>query len=237
MLINAWNYGNILARSGQILIGQGSMNPVASFLTSSAHTLSYAFGPGSINIDLNTGSLFFNPLQIGNGGTGRTILTTYGVLIGEGSNNVNVTAAGANGQVLIASSTGDPKFSTITSNGGTVTFTFGYNSLNIEAITSSSALLPITFVSGTTSFSYSVTASDYFLSVSTDYVRTIILPNTTATGRVIVVKDRTGNAQSNPINVQAVSGTVTVDNSSLYQINVSYASIQLLFDGADYQVF
>ncbi|HAB99762.1 MAG TPA: hypothetical protein DCE71_08075, partial [Parachlamydiales bacterium] len=104
MLVNAWNYGNILAQDGQILIGQGGSNPVASFLTSSAHTLSYAFGPGMINIELNAVNYFFNPLQIGNGGTGRTVLTTYGVLIVEGSNNVNVQAAGTKGQLLIASS-------------------------------------------------------------------------------------------------------------------------------------
>ncbi|MDP1614500.1 MAG: hypothetical protein Q8L68_01745, partial [Methylococcales bacterium] len=151
MLTNSWNYGNVLNQNGEILIGQAGSNPVASFLTSSGHTLSYTFGPGSINIEVNIGNSFFNPVQVSNGGTGRTILTTFGVLIGEGSNNVNVTTAGTSGQILIASTTGDPKFSTITSSGSTVTFTFGPNSLNIEVnVTSSTFFNPLQVPNGGT---------------------------------------------------------------------------------------
>ncbi|MDP1614995.1 MAG: hypothetical protein Q8L68_04285, partial [Methylococcales bacterium] len=132
MLNNSWNYGDVIYADGQLLIGRSGNNPVASFLTSSAHTISYIFSSGNINIEVNLSNSFFNPMQISNGGTGRTVLTTFGVLIGEGSNNIDVTAPGTSGQVLIASTTGDPKFSTITSSGGTVTFSVGPNSLNIE---------------------------------------------------------------------------------------------------------
>ncbi len=129
---NSWNYGYILNQDGLLLIGASSGSPQASFLTSSSGTLSYTFGPGSINIDVNLSSSFFNPIQVAYGGTGLTLLTTYGVLLGEGSNNIHVTDPGTNGQTLIASTTGDPAFATITSSGGTVTFAFGPNSLNIE---------------------------------------------------------------------------------------------------------
>ncbi|MDP1614996.1 MAG: hypothetical protein Q8L68_04290 [Methylococcales bacterium] len=122
---NSWNSPNLIS-DGQLLIGSSTGRPVASFLTSSAQTISIITSHGGINIDL------FQPVSILFGGTGRTVLTTFGVLIGEGSNGVNVTAAGTSGQVLIASTTGDPAFSTITSSGGSVVFASGPNSLNIE---------------------------------------------------------------------------------------------------------
>ena len=119
--------------NGQVLIASSTGDPAFSAITSTGGTLTFTFGNNSLNVDLAIdGFTFLNPWPVQNGGTGRTILTTYGVLVGEGSNNVNVTAAGTNGQVLIASSTGDPAFSTITSTGGTLTFTFGNNSLNVD---------------------------------------------------------------------------------------------------------
>src|SRR5271170_472708 len=71
------------------------------------------FVPGGTNIT-TTGS--GNTVTIGlsgivgvtNGGTGDASLTAHGVLIGEGTSPVNVTAAGTNGQVLIGSTGADP---------------------------------------------------------------------------------------------------------------------------------
>ena len=118
---------------GQLLIASSVGDPAFSTVTSTGGTLTFTFGNNSINIDIGiNGFTFLNPWPVQNGGTGRTILTAFGVLLGEGSNSVHVTAPGTSGQVLIASSTGDPKFASITSTGGTLTFTFGYNSLNVE---------------------------------------------------------------------------------------------------------
>ncbi len=275
--------------NGQLLIASTTGDPKFVTVTSSSNTVTFTFGPNSLNIEVSApGFTFANPWPVSNGGTGRTALTAFGVLLGEGSNNVNVTAAGTDGQVLIGSSTGDPKFNTITSSLGSLTFAFGHGSLNIDlnapvsianggtnattfgstissviyfngtslvplspgssgqvlqsqgtgvapVFGAATPLLPITFVTSGTS--YAVSSTDYFLSVSSDIARTITLAATTTTGRVVVVKDRTGNAQSNNITVQATSGTVTIDGGPTYKINVNYASIQLLFDGTVYQIF
>lgn len=56
-------------------------------------------------------------IQIGtvpSGGTGLSTLTTHGVLIGEGSANVNVTGAGTTGQFLGANTGADPTWQTLT---------------------------------------------------------------------------------------------------------------------------
>ncbi len=128
-------HGASAGTNGQVLLGSSTGDPFFATITSTGNTLTFTFGPNSLNVDLIWTSLtLFNPLQPGSGGTGVTVLTTHGVLLGEGSLAVHVSAPGTNGQLFIASSTGDPKFSTVTSTGNTMTFTFGPNSLNMEVI-------------------------------------------------------------------------------------------------------
>lgn len=49
-----------------------------------------------------------NPLTVGNGGTGVNTFTAKGVIYGNGSSALEVTAAGTDGQILQANSTGYP---------------------------------------------------------------------------------------------------------------------------------
>ena len=60
--------------------------------------------------------------------------TVDGIAYGNGQTNaLDWTAAGTNGQVLIAATLGAPAFATLTSTGGTIAFTPGANTLNLEA--------------------------------------------------------------------------------------------------------
>jgi len=70
----------------------------------------------------NTGSHTFS---------GSTI-TQNGSLYGGASNTVSSTSVGTNGQVLLGATAAAPAFGTLTSTGGTITFTTGANSLNLE---------------------------------------------------------------------------------------------------------
>ena len=224
MLNNSWNYGGVLTQNGQLLVGKTGNNPVASLLTSSAQTLTYVFGPGSINIEINTNYSLFNPLQVSNGGTGRTLLTLYGVLLGEGTNNVNVTAAGTNGQVLIASSSGDPQFSTITSSGGTITFTLGYNSLNIELNTAFSSysffnplLVPFGGTGRTILTTYGVLIGERSNNITT------IAPETTVQ---VFIASSTGDPQFSTIT--SSGGTITF-TSGYNSLNLDISLSTALF--------
>lgn len=76
---------------------------------------------------------FGSPVTVPNGGTGDATLTAHGVLIGEGTSPVAVTTPGTNGQALLGSTGADPVFATLTSTGGTITFTTGAGTLNIES--------------------------------------------------------------------------------------------------------
>jgi hypothetical protein len=73
------------------------------------------------------------PIDVPSGGTGVASLTDHGVLVGSGTGAVTVLSVGTDGQLLIGATGADPAFATVTSSGGTVSFTTGANTLNIEA--------------------------------------------------------------------------------------------------------
>jgi hypothetical protein len=85
---------------------------------------------------------------------------------------------------------------------------------------------------------YTVKSTDYYLAVSAPGGGlTINLPSTPpAKGTIYIIKDTAGNSQSNNITVAAPS-MVTIDGVSSYVINSSLESIQLIFNGTNYEVF
>ena len=76
---------------------------------------------------------FIPPLTVPNGGTGDINLLNHGMLVGSGVAAITSLAVGTDGQVLLGASTADPAFATLTSTGGTIVFTPGANTLNLEA--------------------------------------------------------------------------------------------------------
>jgi len=72
------------------------------------------------------------PITVPDGGTGLVTITDHGVMVGSGVAAVTPLAVGTNGQVLLGSTAADPIFATLTSAGGTVVFTPGAGSLNLE---------------------------------------------------------------------------------------------------------
>ena len=74
------------------------------------------------------------PLGVYHGGFGMANLYKGGVLVGTETPDINSTAAGTNGQILISADAGAaPKFASLTSPDGSVTFIPGPNSLGLEA--------------------------------------------------------------------------------------------------------
>lgn len=82
---------------------------------------------GSVTLDLEV------PVTVPNGGTGRITLTDNGVLYGDIVAPVGMTAAGTDGQVLIAATGLPPAFATISGTQG-VTLTGGPNTLSIGLV-------------------------------------------------------------------------------------------------------
>lgn len=112
---------------GQLVIGSTGNPPVASSVTSSDSTLTVSGGAGTLDIVLNS------PVTVPHGGTGAISLTDHGVLVGSGTTPVTQLAVGTDGQVLLGATGADPAFASLTSSGGSIVFTPGANSLNLEA--------------------------------------------------------------------------------------------------------
>lgn len=145
--------------NGQLLIGGGS-NATWANLTSTGASVVITNGANSINLEATgtgAGASSFHTdsttateaagvialLGINNittVGSGNTVAfsvsgtTNNAVQVGNSSSSLSSLAVGTNGQVLIGSTGANPQFSTLTSTGGTVTFTPGAGTLNLEAV-------------------------------------------------------------------------------------------------------
>jgi hypothetical protein len=85
---------------------------------------------------------------------------------------------------------------------------------------------------------YTVTATDFFISVdATGGSVTILLPNTTTLYREFVVKDRLGQAAINTITITTPGGTDMIDGQTSYTFTDPYESLDMLFNGSSYEVF
>jgi hypothetical protein len=91
-------------------------------------------------------------LAVGNGGTGATTFTTNGVLYGNGTSAVGVTAAGTTGQVLTATTSGAPTWAAAA--GATITGTTTSGTYYVVGTTSTSGSLTTASISNTNAVSY-----------------------------------------------------------------------------------
>lgn len=145
---------------GQLLIGStASPNIKSGFLGSTDGSITWTTGSGTLTgqvsggttvgktITGNTGGALspvagnWDTLGVGSitiAGAGNTLttqltgLTNHAVLVGAGTTTITKLAVGTNGQVLIAATAADPAFATLTSTGGTIAFTLGANTLNLD---------------------------------------------------------------------------------------------------------
>ena len=157
------------------------------------------------------------PLSVPSGGSGDSSHTAYAVLCGGTTSTAavqSVASLGSAGQVL-------------TSNGAGALPTFQSGASVVAITTVNNAASP-----------YTVLSTDEFIAVNvTGGAVTIRLPNSTTTGRVITVKDSNGLAATSNISVTTVGGTVTIDGQTTYTMATNYLSLNLIFDGTNYEVF
>ena len=90
--------------------------------------------------------------------------------------------------------------------------------------------VPVTLIDGPT---YTPDADEYFLGVIYDGTVTITLPAGTL-GKVYVVKDSVGDANTNPITVVATGSTI--DSLASYTMDTDWGSISLIYNGIEWNV-
>jgi len=208
----------------------GAANPtMAGVITIAGGTGINTAGAGStvtINLD--------DPVIVDNGGTGRTSLTDGAILVGDGSNPVELVGPLTDGQLLIGDTAGvSPVAATLTA-GANVTIVNGAGTITISA--NSGGALAITSINDTDS-PYTVLTTDEYLSCDVSSgVLTIELEDAPSAGRMVYIKDMGGDAATNNITVTTVGGVVTVDGSTSYTMNTDYQSVMVVFNGTSYEV-
>lgn len=90
--------------------------------------------------------------------------------------------------------------------------------------------VPVTLIDEAT---YTPTTDEYFLGVIYDGATTITLPAGTV-GKVYVVKDAVGDANTNPITVVATGSSI--DGQPSYVLDLDWASIGLIYNGIEWNV-
>lgn len=165
--------------------------------------------------------------------------TSHGLAYGNGTTAaLGWLAEATNGQIPIGSTGNAPVLGLITSSGGTINWTFGAGTINAEVVQPTQAVA-INYTNVTNAMSpYTVTATDYFISVdATAGPVTIRLPNTTTSYREFVIKDRLGQAAVNNITVTTVGGAVNIDGATTYVFTDNYESLEMLFNATSYETF
>jgi len=201
-----------MSQSGRYLPGTGSA-PIETLTGDSGGPVS---PDGAFNIDILGGN---NITTVGNPGTNSiTIDLDANIADTYTTDSGNAVPAGGILQVV----------------GGTNVNTSGAgNTITINA----SADLDLNYTAVNTT-PYVVLATDQFLGVDCSAAPvTIELENAPAIGRVVIIKDSTGNANTNNISVTTVGGVVTIDGVTTFTMNTQYASIQVIFNGASYEIF
>lgn len=118
-----------MSQSGALLNGTGPSAVVQTLTPNVGGAVSPVLG--NINV------LGVNNITTSNGGAGIfdisvTGTTNHAVQIGNSTGSLSSIAVGTNGQVIIGATGADPAFANLTSTGGTIVFTVGANTLNLE---------------------------------------------------------------------------------------------------------
>ena len=102
---------------------------------------------------------------------------------------------------------------------------------------SSSQIFAITFLTDADS-PYTLLPTDYYLSCDiTSGPLTILMPNTDSGGRTTVIKDSTGNSETNNITITTPGGIVTIDGQTTFLIDTPYEAFDIIFNGTFYEIF
>lgn len=104
--------------------------------------------------------------------------------------------------------------------------------INIETGTTTGNPSPVT-VTDVTTPTYTALATDYFLCVDTATSAVTITLPIGILGTVYIIKDCSGNANTNSITINGTGQTV---DGSTATINAPYGSIQLIFNGNEWSI-
>ena len=125
----------------------------------------------------------------------------------------------------------------LNSTNGNLTFSNGAgNILNLTV--NPSPIISYVDVGGPYPRIYNASVTTEYISCDTSGLITINLPSAgVVQGESWIIKDRTGQANINPITIQSLVGGKTIDTAANYIINASFGSVRILYNGTNYEVY
>lgn len=165
------------------------------------------------------------------------VLNILGTSVSAGATPAATTGSG--NTVTVDIQTAQAIAATNAANIGLASFNSAQFTVDINGFVSITNFSPFNYVQiSTASSPYTASATDLFISCdSTAGPITVKLPNAPTTFREFIVKDRTGQSSINNISVTTVGGAVTIDGETTYTLADNRSSIQVLFNGASYEVY
>jgi len=180
--------------NGQVAVGSTGADPVFATIGSTDGSITVTGGAGTLVLEGTAASvtqvgsveLTTDAEAIAGADTTRAVTaealkaklgaqTDHGVLVGSGTAAaVTALAVGTDGQVILGSTGADPVFATLTSSGGTVTFTPGAGTLNLEAAGGGGAKT-INNQTGTT-YTLALSDADKFITFTNSDLVTVTVP-------------------------------------------------------------
>ncbi|TAL08335.1 MAG: hypothetical protein EPO02_13210 [Nitrospirae bacterium] len=126
----------------------------------------------------------------------------------------------------------------VTATVGTASFDQNFFTVTNGFVSASpSQIFAITFLTDADS-PYTLLSTDYYLSCDvTSGPLTILMNNTDFSGRTTVIKDSTGNSQTNNITITTPGGIVTIDGQTTFLIDTPYEAFDIIFNGTFYEIF
>jgi hypothetical protein len=194
-----------------VVVGGASTSTLAMVAPSATSGIPLVSGGSSANPSFTTAA-------VAGGGTGFVTAAVNGVVYGNTTSPLGVTAAGTNGQVLLGATSAAPAFATLTSTGGTIAYTLGANSLNLDVVDGG--------------FVWSVITADQVAAVNNGYIAnkagllTLTLPTTAAAGTTLALTGMNTalgwklGQNANQIVHFGTSTTTTGTGGSLASINI-----------------
>ena len=221
----AWSTTTWPATSTQGDILYSSSNNVISSLAKDVNATRYLSNTGTSNnpawtqVNLTTGVT--DTLPVGSGGTGTTLFTDHGVLVGSGVAAIDALAVGTTGQLLVGASSADPAFAS--SAIGDFTFTSAtaavarlFTVSNTDN-TSSSSSAQINIKTGGAS------AGDPTLLYTVTGVQTYIMGVAASTGKFIL---------SSGVALSSASGLTFNGSQMLFGVSSGTSSSQIEFQSS-----
>lgn len=123
---------NTGAGSANLNLADGFLSTAGTTRLTNAGALQNVTGNNTNGVSFDANTITNGLLPVARGGTGAGSFTANGVIFGNNTNALSVTAAGTGGQVLLASATGVPTFTSLS---GDITLSAsGLSTINADAV-------------------------------------------------------------------------------------------------------